>query len=127
MTAELDPDPNPAYKGIAYAYFDDCYIGNYNRCPTMKFVVKKRPTYAFNTKESIGSYEYNPAHALWHIWVEMLGLPDSYLDSDSFSDAADTLYGEELGVNILFQDTKEAITYIESILNHIDGGMRYGS
>ena len=35
---------NSPLRGLCYAFFDDCYIGDYNRCPTLKFVLKKIPS-----------------------------------------------------------------------------------
>jgi len=125
MTAELGSKLNPPYRRQSYCFFDDCFIGGYNRAPTMKFIAGKYPVFAFSSKNTINTYDYNPAHAIWYIKTEMVGLADSYLDSTSFSDAADTLYAEGLGVSINFNRQQDAETYIESILRHIDGILRY--
>lgn len=37
------------YRRQCYAYFDDCFIGEYNRCPTPKIVVRKAPECSFDT------------------------------------------------------------------------------
>jgi len=114
--------PATAYapKRVCYAAFLDCLIGAYNRCPVMRFVVGKRPVYAFNANETVNLYEYNPAHAVWHILTAMLGLPDTYLSETAFSDAADALLAEDFGVSILFDTQQSAQTYLESVLRHID-------
>lgn len=120
-------DLGVAYRELCYIYFDDCYIGGYNRAPNMRFIVTKRPVFSFNTHNEIGDFDYNPAHALWYIMTEMLGLPESYLDSTSFSDVADTLWSSSIGISISFDRQQSAIIYIESILKHIDGIIRYGN
>lgn len=114
-----------APRRLCYALFSDCQIGEYNRCPNMKFVVGKRPVFAFNAGETIDSYDYNPAHAIWYIKTQMAGLPESYMDEDSFSDAADALSAEGAGISILFNRQQSVMTYLESVLRHIDGVITY--
>ncbi|GAG70258.1 unnamed protein product, partial [marine sediment metagenome] len=72
------------------------------------------------------TFDYNPAHAIWHILNTMLGLPTSRMDSTSFLAAATTLYNEDRGISILFSKQDKAIDYIASILNHINGILYYG-
>lgn len=115
------------YKGLAYVYFDDCFIGEYNRGFIAKFIIRKTPSFSFNSHNRIGAYDYNPAHALWYILTEMVGLEEDYLDDASFSAVADTLYNEGIGIGISFTDQVTAETYIESILGHISGMLVYGN
>ena len=37
------------YKRQCYAYLHDCCMGSYNRCPTIKIVVRKAPECSFDT------------------------------------------------------------------------------
>jgi len=118
----------PAYRGLCYAFFDDCYIGDYNRLPPVKFIIGKFPQLTFNENEIINTYDYNPAHALWYIMTNdlMAGLPEEYVDETTFSDVADTLLAEERGISILFDRQQTMLSYVETILNHVSGMMRYG-
>lgn len=43
-----DLNYNIPYRGQCYCYFYNCYIGPYNRAPTMKFVIKKAPDCSFD-------------------------------------------------------------------------------
>jgi hypothetical protein len=43
-----DPTLNTPYRGLCWAFFDDCYIGGYNRMPTMRFVLRKTPLKTFS-------------------------------------------------------------------------------
>jgi hypothetical protein len=43
-----DLNYNIPYRGQCYAYFYDNMINTYNRCPTMKFVIKKTPDCSFD-------------------------------------------------------------------------------
>jgi hypothetical protein len=118
--------PNPAYRHLCYAVFNDCFIGEYNRLPTFRFVIRKSPAYDFNDKQEVEVYDYNAAHAIWHILTEMVGLDESWLNEDSFISAANALYYENRGVTMLMDSQQEALTYLESLLAHIDGILRYG-
>jgi hypothetical protein len=124
-----DPTLNTPYRGLCWAFFDDNYIGDYNRIPTMKFIVRKTPTPPFAAeKASIQEYDYNPAHSIWYVFCEMLGLPESWLDTTGdFTSVAETLNSENRGMSILFDRQNSALSYLENINLHIDSIIRYGN
>jgi len=119
----------PAYRHLCYIFFDDNFIGNFNRVPAMKFIVGKFPQLDFNANETIDTYDYNPAHAIWYIQTNhwMAQLPEEYMDATTFSDVADTLLAEGRGISILFDRQQTALAYMETILDHIGGVMRYSA
>ena len=122
--------PNtPPYRGLCYAFFDNVYIGQYNRMPAIKFVVGKFPEHSFNNQHRIGDFDYNPAHAIWYVKSNsrMADLPEEYLDSISFNAAANTLATEGRGVSILFDRQQTAMAYISTILEHANAILRYSS
>ena len=129
LTSKLeDPTLSPAYRHQCYAFFNDCCTGTHERIPTMKFVLRKNPTFAFNASETIQTYDYNPAHAMYYILNTLLDIPTTYLDPTDFSDVADTLYTENRGISMLFDAYSPALTYLgESLLAHIDGLLRWGN
>lgn len=116
---------NPPYKNLCYAYFKDCSIGDYNRAPTFKFVIRKSPEYSFSIVNRIGGYDYNPAHAIYYLLLRCTEIPEAMIDTDSFSTAADTLTLEGRGVSIYFGQEGELISYLESILTHISAIVQY--
>ena len=122
--AALSPYNLP-YRNQCWILMNDCYIGDYNRAPTMTFVVGKFPTMSFNTNKTINTYDYNPSHAIYYICNSMINMPAAYLDATTFSGVADTLKNEEKGVSILFSDYQTAESYLESILAHIKGIIRF--
>lgn len=119
----------PAYRHLCYAFFDDNYIGTYNRMPPMRFVFGKYPEKAFNVNKKIQTYDYNPAHAIWHILTDRFhaNLPEIYMDTVTFSSEANILYTESRGVSILFDRQQTAKTYISTILDHIGGLIKYSN
>ena len=124
-----DPTLNPPYRGLCWAYFDDCYIGDYNRCPTMKFVMRKSPTCSFDSERTFNDiqvYDYNPMHAIWYVLYNMTGLPESWLHDADFLAAATTIFKEYRGVSILFDRSQAAMSYLETINAHIDNILKYG-
>ena len=122
-----DDTLNSPYRHFCWCFFDDCYIGEYNRCPTMKFVVGKYPMIAFSVNNIIQSYDYNPMHAVWYMLHDLAGLPESWLHTADFTSAAATLAGETRGICCLFINQQTTLNYLENVTNHIDGLIRYGS
>ena len=131
MGAALDDSTlNPPNRGLCWVYFDDCYIGDYNRCPTMKFVLKKLPTCSFDSDgdyTEIQTYDCNAMHAAWHILHNLTGLPEAWLHDADFLSAAIVLSGEYRGISMHLDQTQSALAYLETINAHIDGILRYGS
>lgn len=120
-----DATLNSPYRNMCWCFLDDCYIGQYNRAPTLKFILKKIPEYAFSTENEIQIYDCNPAHAMWFILHDLIGLPESWLHSVDFATLASTLSGEGRGLSILFDRQQGALNYLESINSHIDNILRY--
>lgn len=123
-----DDTLNTPYRNLCWCFFDDCYIGEYNRTPTYKFLIKKIPQNAFSAdKHTIQIYDTNPAHALWYIFNSLAGLPEAWLNSTDFSAVADTLSDEYRGVCVLLDRQQSVLSYVEAINGHIDNIIRYGS
>lgn len=70
-------------------------------------------------------FNYNPVHAIWQCLL-MVGMPESWLDSTSFLEAATTVYNEGIGVGVLMREHQDCLTYCRSLLSHINGVMFYG-
>jgi len=124
-----DPTLNPAYRGLCYAFFNDNYIGRNNSCPTMRFVYRKAPTYGFSALETIQTYDYNIAHAVYHVLADdmHLGLDPGYINNATFAQVAATLNGENRGISALLEQQHSASTYIEGFLSHMGGMLRSSS
>lgn len=115
------------YRGLCWAFFSGCCMGDYNRMPTMSFVFRKSPVLSFNANNAIMVYDYNPIHAIWYVLCEMLGLSTDWLHSGDFSTVANQLYNDGLGISILFSQQQDALSWLESINTHVDMLLRYGS
>jgi len=119
---------NIPYRHLCYALFYDCWLGDYNRVPSYSFVVRKNPEISLNNPYGIvNTYEINPAHMIWYILTspDFCGMNKDYIDEDSFSDMADTLYNENFGLGLLLDQHTNAITYVETILRHIEGALKW--
>lgn len=123
----VDSTLNSPLRGFCWAFMDDCYIGDYNRTPSLKFVVSKQPDYSFFAPSIIQEFDYNPMHSIWHILNQMTGLPEAWLNETDFASVAATLLAEYRGISILFDKQQSALYYLEMINAHIDGVLRYGS
>ena len=118
---------NIPYRNQCWILFNDCYIGDYNRAPKMNFIVGKFPTFGFDSNNTINTYDYNPAHAVYYVCSSMVNLPTAFINNTSFSGTAATLRSEEKGLSILFDQYGSAETYLETILTHIKGILRFSS
>ncbi len=116
---------NTPFKGLCWAFFNDYYIGDYNRCPTFSFVLRRTPGQSFSASQVIDKFDYNPAHAIWYVLSGMTGLPASWLSSADFAAAAATLLNESRGVSILMDNQQSALSWVSNINNHINGVVRY--
>ena len=126
--AILDDDTlNTPYRNYCWAFMDDCLIGSYPRTPTLSFIVSKFPDKSFNSNNIVETYDSNPMQVMWYALEDMCGLPVSWLDAVDFSDVADTLFEDGVGISMLFADQTSAIGYLQSINMHIDNVLRYGS
>jgi len=122
-----NPDYNTPYRNFCYAVMDDCYIGDYPRTPTLKFVITKIPEFDFSIYNSIQKYDCNPMHTSWYILTELIGIPSEWLHTIDFRNTALILREEYKGISILFNKQQEALTYIETINSHIDNVLLFES
>jgi hypothetical protein len=123
-----DATLNSPFRGLCWALFKNCLIGeNFNRIPTMRFLVRKTPALTFSDKHLIQTLDYNPAHAIWHILTRMVGLPEDWLHDADFLSVAATLYAESRGISINFSSQKGADSWLETLQAHTDSILRYGS
>lgn len=122
-----DDTYNPKNRHVAWAYFDDCFIGDFNRAPTMRFVIRKTPEFTELTLNNrIQIYDYNPSLAVYYILKSLIGLNESWFNEISFSLTANILYTENRGISIHFDKSQEAMKYLEQIITHINGKLYYG-
>lgn len=123
--SELGQTFNPPYKNLCWVYFKDCSLGNYNRVPTYKFVFRKSPIFDFNENGRIGGYDYNAIHAIYYLLTSCSEIDSSMIDEDSFSSAAEALTLEGRGISIYFGEERKTITYIESLVTHINAILQF--
>ena len=125
----LIPDPtlNTGYRHLCWAFFDAFFMNEYNRMPSMSFIVRKTPPLFSEVTSQIQTYDINPAHALWHTLIEKAGLPVEWVDPVDFLAVATELFAEDRGISILFDTYQATQNYLEAINSHVDCILRYGS
>lgn len=70
--------------------------------------------------------DMNPAHIIRECLVDRVwgrGYSPAELDDGAFRTAADTLYTENFGLSLLWDQQQDIDKFIESILQHIDGSL----
>lgn len=72
-------------------------------------------------------FDYNPAHAIWYVLVDLVGIPEEMLDETSFLAAAQTLYDEGRGVSALMRAEVSAKDWVQTVLQHADGVLIWGT
>lgn len=123
-----DPNLNIPYRGLCWAYFQDCFLGERNRLPILSFIVRKTPILEdFPAEGYIAPFDYNPMCMVWYILRHLSGLPATWLHSTDFFKAAYTLVLERKGLSLLLESSQPAELWLESINLHIDNILRYGS
>jgi len=71
-------------------------------------------------------FNYNPVHAIWQCLV-ITGLPESWMSSSSFLAAAEQIHTEGIGVSVLLRNHQTCLTYLKSLLSHINGILYYST
>jgi len=120
---------NSPYRGVAKAFMNDCLLGSYNRAPALLFVMRKTPEFSWSKYNRIGLYDYNAIHACYYVLSTLAGLPDAWFDEPAIASAASLAasVNEGHGLSILFSSQRSAQQYLETIMSHIGGIMRYSN
>lgn len=82
----------------------------------------------YEDKAEIPDAGMNPAHIVYQALTDPrfgMGAPTSTIDEDSFEDAADTLYDEGFGLNLLWNQSTLVDDFIQIVLDHIDGVLAF--
>lgn len=139
---------NIPYRNQCWCLMKDVYIGDYRRVPSLAFVVGKSPQATefpvlanlTDSYREIEIYDYNPAWAVAYMLCVMVGLPESYVNWDSFDSVAAELYNEVnggwskatppvalvgRGVSITYGQAQSVRAYLTSLFAHIGGVLRY--
>lgn len=116
--------PQPAYRGLFSLILRQVYIAANN--PYMKpWAVRVKRCFRgwHATKAEINGCA-NPAHMVYECLTNAewgMGYPSASLDNASFKAAADTLYGEGFGLNMIWLRQSKIEQFIKQIMDHIGG------
>lgn len=75
---------------------------------------------------SSSELDMNPAHIIRECITDVdwgMGYSSGDIDDDSFTEAADTLFGEGFGLSFLWDKQMQVEDFIKEVLKHIDGSL----
>lgn len=80
--------------------------------------------YQYDFSTTVQSGDMNPAHIIRECLTDTnwgLGYTSADIDDTAFTTAADTLFGEEFGMSLLWSQQSPIEDFIRDVLRHIDG------
>lgn len=117
------------YFGTALAYLDRAFVGD-NAGNVPNYAVRLRRIHdeldpgggkAGISDDETGLIGQNPADLIWHILTNYLEIDEFQIDKDTFLAAQATLFDEEFGLHVNFDEARTANDWINEVLRHIDG------
>lgn len=129
----------PAHRGILGVVFrgessGGGYIGTTAYPKPFAFRVRRTTagwyggTAWYAAKAEIASRHANPAHILYECLTNPdwgMGIDASLIDSTSFTAAADTLYTENFGLSLIWNQQSTIEAFCQTILEHVAGAIAF--
>ena len=126
---------NISYKGKAIVICDDAFCGdNSHNAPALDFILKRTVLVAdgvggktWSTQRNLnvsGNYaDANPSHVILYILRNMIGVPDTMIDFDSFHACGQTLATENLGASFLMTTPQAGEHWVQEIIRTVDAAI----
>jgi len=130
-TTSDNPDLEYASRlpGVAHIFWKQFYIGfNRTYVPTVYFWVKRilETGLPYEDVEVDGVYYgNNPAAVIYDLLVNWGKLDVTYINSTSFSEAAEYFYNQKIGINYVISSTRELREVIQEICDMVDAQLEY--
>lgn len=121
----------PSYRGVVSAILKQVYIGNNPYIKKWSFWLSRIHTKTdgttqwYDEKAQVGQ-DMNPAHIIRECLTDVdwgMGYSTQDVDDASFTQAADQLYLENMGMSLLWDKSMEIDEFIGQVLKHIDGAL----
>lgn len=121
----------PGFRGVVGVIFKQLYIGMnpYLKNPAFwgqRILVRQNGIAQwYSAKAAIGQ-DMNPAHILRECLTDPdwgMGYPEADIDDATFTEAADQLHAESMGMSLLWDQSVEISEFIDNVLSHIDGSL----
>lgn len=115
----------PAYRPVARAVFEHCYLGNSGNVQPPAFILRRTPNPLGLTagRHNLNG-DANPANMIYEILTDKtwgMGRSPALIDTASFVAAANTLAAEALGLSMLVDNVQNGWALMSEILRHVDG------
>lgn len=120
----------PGYRGILGFVWRGGWIGNSEFVRPVAVRVTRiaqgwQGSTWYSSKINAGN-GMNPAHIIYQCLTDSdwgMGVPTDRVSSEAFEAAADTLYDEDFGLNLSWNQAASIQQFIQAILDHIGGGL----
>ena len=130
-TTSDNPDLEYASRlpGVAHIFWKRFYVGfNRTYVPVVYFWVRRILTtpLPYNNIEVDGIfYGSNPAAVIYDLLVNWGKLDVTYINSQSFAEAATYFYNQRLGINYVISSTREIRDVVQEICDLVDAQLEY--
>ncbi len=115
--------------GVAHIFFKKMHIGlNRTYVPTIYFWVRRilETGLPYEDIEVDGVYYgNNPAAVIYDLLVNWGKLDVTYINSTSFSEAAEYFYNQKIGINYVISSTRELREVVQEICDMVDAQLEY--
>ena len=116
--------PVPAFRGVLSMIWSGLVSANNPYIKPVAVRARRIPSAWYPERATIGTHDANPAHIIRDCLIDPnwgMGYPEADIDTVSFAVAADTLYAENFGLSILWDQETSIEDFIGSVLAHVDG------
>lgn len=114
----------PAFRGVVSTVFKSFYMGASNPYPKPpEWGVKRIPAKDWLPDWADINGSANPAHIIYEFITHPdwgMGYTDSDIDLTSFTEAAETLFNEEFGLNFIIASDQDFTSFFSLVLDHIN-------
>lgn len=113
----------PAFRGVVSLVLNQTYLGTNPYIKPWWTFLSYVDTGWYPEKSKIG-LDLNPIHIIRECQTDTiwgLGYSAADIDSTSYESAADTLYSENFGLSLIWDESTDIEGFIQEILRHIEG------
>lgn len=125
----LTPSDFPAHRGLASIFFTGFSLGgfyfraNQPNIPPIEIKAQRKPVGLSDTYAMVGT-DANVVHCIYEVMTNTswsIGIASTSINVPTFEAAAQTVYGEGIGISLLWSEQQDAEGFIAELLEYIEG------